>query len=104
MITIIKMGQIPNTPPEYRTTCYYCKTIFEHSESDCTFVMSCTDFDMKQVECPLCKNKVKPQTRKNLPDAPIPRPLKPKNAIYELLTDYTILGKKVFRFNPKRNS
>lgn len=110
MIQIIKMGRVPITTPEYRTTCYYCNTIFEHNKFDCIFIPSAKEFYLEKVECPLCKNKVQPQKLKAPPDVPKPaepltappRPVYPNSATYELISDYVVLAKKIFKFNPKR--
>lgn len=77
MITIIKMGQVPVKPPEYRTTCPNCHTVFEHNESDCIFVTTSTDFYIEKVQCPLCKINTQPQKIKQPPD--VPKPTGPLN-------------------------
>ncbi len=61
MITIIKMGQVTNRPPDYQTTCPNCNTLFEHNISDCVFIPTLTDFYLERVKCPLCKIDTPPQ-------------------------------------------
>lgn len=73
MITIIKMGEIPNTKPIYKTTCFHCKTIFEHDESDNLYYEN-TNPSSKYflsytitmyVVCPLCKHRNIPEKIKS---------------------------------------
>lgn len=103
MIEIIKMGKI--TKKCYETTCPDCNTIFTYHESD--YIKDLPKYaSIKLIECPLCKTRIETQKLKvppHIPLPPPPRPLKPKSAIYELISDYIITAKKTFRFNPKRN-
>lgn len=107
MINIIKMGQIPQTPCRYKTTCNFCSTIFEHDETDCKIAFLPSGVSTKQVTCPLCESKIQPTVKssyfiqlEDLPKPPPPRSLKPKNTIYELVSDYITIAKKSFKFKP----
>lgn len=100
MITIIKMGQIPITTPDYRTTCNYCNTIFEHRSSDNQFELNYKGQYVEKVVCPLCKTKILPQKIKQPPDVPKPvGPLIP----YELTSDYTIVHQQTISNCPKKD-
>lgn len=67
MITIIKMGEVPQTEPKikYQTTCKVCNTVFEHHDTDCRFILHYTGDYIQRVKCPLCKSNITPGPRHN---------------------------------------
>lgn len=103
MINIIKMGQVPNNPPDYRTTCHHCQTIFEHVSSDCYFELNYQGHYKELIKCPLCKTKVIPQKIKQPPNVSQPTGPLTQKPIYELTSDYNIVHQQMVRNCLKKN-
>jgi len=100
MITIIK--DMSKNLREYLTTCKYCGSVFKHDETDLIKDLP-KNSNIEVIDCPICKKRIDAQRITSLKDVPKPpppppRPLKPKNAIYELISDYIIIAKKNFKF------
>jgi hypothetical protein len=85
----------------YLTTCKYCGSVFKHDKTDLVKDLP-KNVNIEIITCPICKKRVDAQRIVSLEDIPKPppRPLKPKNTIYELISDYIIIAKKSFKFKP----
>lgn len=98
MITIIK--DMSMNLKLYQTTCKYCGSVFEHDQTDLIEDFT-KNSSSKEIVCPICKKRVAAScivSSDDIPKPPPPRPLKPKNAFYELISDYIISAKKNFKF------
>lgn len=104
MITIIK--DMSMNLRSYQTTCNHCSSIFKHDETDLVKDLP-KNATIEVVDCPVCKKRTLAQRIAPLegipeppPPPPPPRSLKPKNTIYELVSDYITIAKKSFKFKP----
>lgn len=100
MITIIK--DMSMNLRLYQTTCNHCGSIFKHDKTDLVKDLP-KNATIEAIDCPICKKRTLAQrivSLEDVPKPPPPRPLKPKNCFYELVSDYIIIAKKSFKFKP----